>query len=111
MSLVKRLKSIFKGKNKKTYEKINPKTCPHAKGYLTTIEGLAQNFICSRCGALVNNTPFGKELLSEDARDRFPEAATWAEVERWKDPIYALLREDKRSKSADWNGKDLTKSS
>ena len=114
--MFRKLRSLFKGKSQKTDAKkpaepsshkepshgpgtIDPKTCPHAEGYVTAEGGLAQNFVCARCGALVNNTPFGKELLLEDARDRFPELATQFDVERWKDPIYALLRNDAHGKS------------
>jgi hypothetical protein len=62
---------------------INPKTCPHNNGYVTAEGGLSQNFVCTRCGALVNNTPFGKELIMRDARKRFPELSE-LDVEAWE---------------------------
>ena len=63
--------------------KIDPKTCNHSNGYVVARGGMAENFICSRCGALVNNTPFGKKLLLEDARERWPECKNY-DVEKWK---------------------------
>jgi hypothetical protein len=60
---------------------IDPETCPHKEGYEGANDG-ATNCICSRCGALINNTPFGKVLLLKDARDRFPEAKD-LKVEKW----------------------------
>jgi len=79
-------------KRRRHYESLRPENCWHAEGY----ETVGTNFICARCGALVNNTPFGKKLLMEDPREQFPEVAN-LDVERWKDPVHALMQN--RSKS------------
>jgi len=75
-------------KKRKRYEQLKPENCWHVDGYETA----GTNFICAKCGALVNNTPFGKKVILEDARDAFPRVAVKLDVERWKDPIYALMR-------------------
>lgn len=35
------------------------------------------NIICAGCRALLNQTPFGIELLMKDAAERFPEILEW----------------------------------
>jgi hypothetical protein len=39
--------------------------------------------LCGHCGGLFNFTPFGPELVSEDARKRFPEYASIYDVDAW----------------------------
>jgi len=64
---------------------IKTEKCYHTEGYsLTGGNGGAENFICGRCGALVNNTPFGKKLLVKDARTRYPDAEKRLKVDKWE---------------------------
>jgi hypothetical protein len=63
---------------------INPETCPHKDGYEGVDGGGGMNFICGRCGALVHLTPFGRKILIDDARKRFPESKS-LKVDKWEE--------------------------
>lgn len=39
--------------------------------------------VCDQCGALFVSSPFGPELISRDARDRFPELGQQCSVVAW----------------------------
>jgi len=51
--------------------------CSHSSGY--NIDDM-ETYICAQCGTVV--TPFGLEIVTDDARKRFPEFSHF-EVEKW----------------------------
>ena len=57
--------------------------CWHNKGYILST-GAGENFLCSKCGAFLNNTPFGIKLLNEDYRNVQSDAEKYYKVEKWE---------------------------
>ncbi len=58
-------------------KELQPENCDHSRGY----EVAYTNYICAKCGALMNNTPLGREIVDKDARQRW---GSGYDVERWK---------------------------
>lgn len=58
--------------------------CGNRTGYATNS---METYLCANCGALFNSTPFGVELVTTDARDRFPEYNRVYPVKAWKNLI------------------------
>ena len=54
--------------------------CGGRSGY--SIDGMGTH-VCDQCGALFVASPFGPELISREARERFPRLGQRCEVVAW----------------------------
>lgn len=80
---------IKKRRLKKKLEKLEPENCWHNEGYFICSAG-AESFVCANCGALVNNTPFGRKVVYKDAREYlrrvwgYKNPEKYFDVKKWK---------------------------
>lgn len=54
--------------------------CGGKSGYSTNS---METYLCDTCGALFNMSPFGADLITTDARERFPEYGALYDVVAW----------------------------
>lgn len=59
--------------------------CPVCGGNTGYSVNSMETFLCGTCGALFNASPFGMEVITTDARERFPKYAEVYDVEAWRE--------------------------